>query len=67
MIMKIFLFELLLVGCCIFISHRARLSKVQQDKMLQLWLDNVMRDAKERRDRVGEHYLRLVVNNSHRE
>lgn len=66
MVMVIFLFELLLVGCYIIISHRARLSKEKQDKILQLWLDNVMRDAKERRDRVGEHYLRLV-DNSHKE
>jgi len=67
MVMVIFLFELLLVGFYITISHRARLSRERQDKILQLWLDNVMRDAKERRDREGEHYLRLVVNNTDRE
>ena len=66
MVMEIFLFEFLLVGCYILISHRARLSKARQDKMLQAWLDNVMRDAKVRRERVGKHYLRLVVNNEHR-
>ena len=66
MIVKIFLLELVLIGCCIFISHRARLSAARENKMLQFWLDNVTRDAEEHRERVGKHYLQLVVNNEHR-
>lgn len=63
MIMKIFLFEFLLVGCYIFITHRARLSADRERKILQCWLDNVMRDAEQHRERAGKHYLQLVVNN----
>ena len=66
MIMKLFLLELVLIGSCIFINHRARLSVARENKMLQCWLDNVMRDAEKHRERVGKHYLRLVVNNEHR-
>jgi hypothetical protein len=63
MIMKLFLLELVLVGSCIFISHRARLSSDRERKLLQCWLDNVMRDAEQHRERAGKHYLQLVVNN----
>jgi len=66
MVMEIFLFELLLFGVIISISHRARLSKERQDKMMQHWLNGVMRDAEQRRERVGRHHLRLVVNNKQR-
>jgi hypothetical protein len=66
MVMEIFLFELLLFGVIIFISHRARLSKERQDKMMQYWLNGVMRDAEQRRERVGRHHLKLVVNNKQR-
>jgi hypothetical protein len=66
MVMEIFLFELLLFGVIIFIGHRARLSKERQDKMMQYWLNGVMRDAEQRRERVGRHHLKLVVNNKQR-
>ena len=64
MVMEILLFELVF-GCCIFIVHRARLSRYQERRVLQCWLDNVMRDAGRRRERVGKHYLRLVDSNKH--
>lgn len=67
MIVKIFLYELLLAICCIFISHRARFSRVDESRVYQAWLDNMMRDAELCRDRVGKRYLKLVVNDTPRE
>ena len=62
MVMEIFLFEVVF-GCCISIFHRACLSRHQEKRVLQCWLDNVMRDAEQHRERAGKHYLRLVVSN----
>lgn len=61
MVMEILLFELVFGCCCIFIVHRARLSRCQEKRVLQSWLDNVMRDALTHRERVGKHYLKLIV------
>ena len=56
MVMEIFLLELLLVGCFIIIRDRACMSSEQEKRMLQFWLDKVMRDAEQHRERVGNQY-----------
>ena len=63
MVTEIFLLEVVLAGCFIIISHRAFVSKQQEKRMLQDWLDNVMRDAEQHRERVGNHCLRMIDNN----
>lgn len=63
MVTEIFLLEFVLAGCFIIISHRAFVSKQQEKRMLQDWLDNVMRDAEQHRERVGNHCLRMIDSN----
>ena len=53
MVTEIFLLEFVLVGCFIIISHSAFVSRQQEKRMLQFWLDKVMRDAEQHRERVG--------------
>ena len=63
MVTEIFLLEFVLAGCFIIISHRAFVSRQQEKRMLQDWLDNVMRDAEQHRERVGNHCLRMIDSN----
>jgi len=65
MVMEIFLLEIVLVlnGWFYFTIIRAGFSKSQERLVLQGWLDNVMRDAEQHRERVGKHCLRMIDNN----
>ena len=58
MVMEIFLLEVVLVlnGWFYFTIIRAGFSKSQERLVLQGWLDNVMRDAEQHRERVGNQY-----------
>lgn len=58
MVMEIFLLEVVLVlnGWFYFSIIRAHFSKSQERLVLQDWLDNVMRDAEQHRERVGNQY-----------